>query len=189
VRLRDVFDGWGGYQTSLVHAIEPLSTEQLSWKPSANVRSIGEIARHIALGRISWFVRMKAPRSDELAAKIDVWDHDPHGNAYVREEAIAITGDAGALSTWLGETWTMIDRTLNAWTVEDLAAVYRHVWRGDVYEISRQWTVWRIMAHDIHHGGQIARILAERNIDAFELRALGGHIVSPMKIGKAEDRP
>ena len=44
------------------------------------------------------------------------------------------------------------------------------------------------MAHDIHHGGQIARILAEQGIDAFELRGLGGHIVSPVKVGKAPMR-
>jgi hypothetical protein len=118
--------------------------------------------------------------------KIDAWDHDPHGNASIREEAVAISADAGELTRSPDDTWTMIDRTLNAWTVDDLAAVYRHVWRDEVYETSRQWTVWRIMAHDIHHGGQIARILAERDIDAFELRALGGHIVLPVKIGSAD---
>jgi len=73
----------------------------------------------------------------------------------------------------------MIGTTLNSWTVEDLAKAYRHEWRGNVYEVSRQWTLWRIMARDIHHGGQIARILGERGIEAFELRALGGHIVAP----------
>jgi hypothetical protein len=35
------------------------------------------------------------------------------------------------------------------------------------------------MAHDIHHGGQIARMLACQGVEAFELRWLGGHIVLP----------
>ncbi len=180
--LRDIFDGWNGYQTSLVYAIQPLTREQLRWKPLKQLRSIGELARHIALGRINWFARMDAPGSKELAAKIEVWDHDPEGNRYVAEKALEIDCEAGALVHWLEATWEMIDQTLNAWTVEDLSVTYRHVWRGDVYEISRQWTIWRIMSHDIHHGGQIARILAERGIEAFELRALGGHIVSPVKV-------
>lgn len=184
-RLCDVFEGWGGYQTSLVHAIEPLSADQLGWKPAEKVRSIGELARHVAMGRINWFVRMKAPGSEELAARIEAWDHDAHGNRYVAENALEIDDDAGELVGWLEATWGMVDRTLNAWTVEDLAVTYRHVWQGGVYDVSRQWTVWRIMAHDIHHGGQITRVLAERGIDAFELRALGGHIVSPVKVGKA----
>ncbi len=101
------------------------------------------------------------------------------------EEAIPISGDAGALVAWLNDRWEMIDATLNAWTVDDLATTYRHVWRNDVYNVSRQWTIWRIMAHDIHHGGQIARILAERGIEAFELRGLGGHTVSLVKVGGA----
>jgi hypothetical protein len=42
------------------------------------------------------------------------------------------------------------------------------------------------MAHDIHRGGQIARILAEQDIEAFELRGLGGHIVMP-KVANAEE--
>jgi hypothetical protein len=31
----------------------------------------------------------------------------------------------------------------------------------------------------MHHGGQIAMMLGLQGIEAFELRALGGHIVSP----------
>ena len=75
----------------------------------------------------------------------------------------------------------MIDATLRAWTVADLSVTYRPIWGGDAYDVSRQWTNWRIMANDIHHGGQIARILGERNIKAFELRILDGHIIEPAK--------
>ena len=183
-RLSFVFEGWDGYQTSLVHAIEPLSDNLLGWKPSEKLRTIGEIARHIAMGRINWFLRMRAPGSEEAAARVPAWDFDPHGNRYVREADIGIDRDGEALVDWLSTTWGIIDRTLKAWTVEDLAVSYRHVWRGEVYEISRQWTVWRTLAHDIHHGGQIARVLAELGVDAPELRGLGGHIVSPRKVGE-----
>src|SRR4051812_36848878 len=183
-RLSEVFDGWNGYQKSLVNAIGPLSEEELGWKPSERVRSVGELARHIAMGRINWFARMKAPESEELARRITEWDYDPHGNGYIVEKAMTIDRDAPALVGWLESTWMMISRTLEEWTVDDLDATYRHAWRGDEYEITRQWTVWRVMAHDIHHGGQIARILAERGIEAFELRGLGGHIVEPRKLGR-----
>jgi uncharacterized damage-inducible protein DinB len=184
-RLSEIFDGWQGYHASLVHAIEPLTEEQLAWKPSEKLRSIGEIAAHIAMGRIVWFVRMKAPRSEELAAKISAWEYDPEGNGYIVEKVMAIDRDCGALVSWLNATWSMIDATLKTWTADDLNVGYRHVWRGDAYEISRQWTLWRILSHDIHHGGQISRILAERGIEAPELRGLGGHLVSPVKLGKA----
>src|ERR1700733_2417457 len=87
--------------------------------------------------------------------------------------------EARGVSHWFEISWLMIEKTLSTWNVSDLGTTYRHTWNGQTYLNSRQWTVWRIMAHDIHHGGQIARILAEQDIEAFELRGLGGHIVLP----------
>jgi hypothetical protein len=28
-----------------------------------------------------------------------------------------------------------------------------------MYLVSRQWTLWRILSHDLHHGGQLALLL------------------------------
>ncbi len=53
--LAAIFEGWDGYQTSLLHAIQPLTRSQLEWRPGKKLRSIGETAGHIALGRIDWF--------------------------------------------------------------------------------------------------------------------------------------
>jgi len=53
-----------------------------------------------------------------------------------------------------------------------------HRYKGIDYTVSYQWTLWRIQAHDIHHGGMIALMLAMQDIPAFELRALGGHITA-----------
>ncbi len=68
--LRAVFDGWDGYHLSLVHATAPLTREQLVWRLTPDQRSVGELAEHIALGRIDWFRRMDAPGSAELAAEV-----------------------------------------------------------------------------------------------------------------------
>ncbi|HEX6386453.1 MAG TPA: DinB family protein [Anaerolineae bacterium] len=177
--LASVYEGWDGYQTSLLQAIRPLTGEQLAWRPSPNLRSVGELARHIALGRITWFVRMDAPGSSELADQITAWQEDQHGNRYVIESAIAITDRASELVKWLEASWHMIDQTLKAWTVDDLAKTYRHTWQGNTYAISRQWTIWRIMSHDIHHGGELVVMLGMQGLSNFELGDLGGHIIDP----------
>jgi len=72
----EVYEGWEGHQTRLIHAIAPLSREQLLWRPGENPNSVGELARHISLGRLNWFVRMAAPGSAELAELIDVWEEE-----------------------------------------------------------------------------------------------------------------
>jgi uncharacterized damage-inducible protein DinB len=185
ISLATLFEGWDGYQTSLVQAISPLTPEQLAWCPAPELRSVGEVARHISLGRITWFRRMGAPGSAEVAGQIEAWEQDRDGNQHVLEDAVAITGDAAALVQWLEATWQMIAATLEAWDVSDLSKSYRHRFQGTVYAVSRQWTLWRIMAHDIHHGGELSLALGMQGVEAFELSALGGHIVMPPLAGES----
>jgi len=166
--LSTVYDGWDGYNTSLIRAVGDLTPEQLAWRPGDGWRSVGEVAAHIALGRVEWFGRMGAPGCEELAESIERagWGEEKEG-----------------LVRLLAETWRMVEGTLNAWTVGDLAKTYLHKYQGKTYAVSRQWTIWRIMAHDIHHGGQITTMLAMQGVVPLELGALGGHITEPAVVG------
>ena len=71
--LTNVYEGWDSHQLSLIRAIAPLSPAQLTYRPTTRLRSVGEIASHISLGRISWFERMQAPGSAVLAREADRW--------------------------------------------------------------------------------------------------------------------
>ncbi len=178
-RLADVYDGWQGYQTSLVHAVETLSADQLRWRPGPQAQSIGEVVRHISLGRVTWFARMDAPGSADVCAAIPEWEVDGDGNKDVVERALPITDNATDLVKWLELTWSMIGTTLKTWTVADLSRTYNHRWNGQVYRVSNQWTVWRILTHDVHHGGELSLMLGLQGIEAFELSGLFGHITLP----------
>ena len=172
--LMTVFNGWDSHQVSLVKAITPLTPEQLAWRPAPNLRSVGQVVGHIIAGRVDWFKRMQAPGSAELTNQIYTWDQDPHGNKYMQTDTIA--GDRTELVRLLEASWEMIQRTLSEWTVADLAVTYRHTWRQNTYAISRQWTIWRIMCHDIHHGGELAVMLGIQGIPIPELGDAGGHL-------------
>jgi uncharacterized damage-inducible protein DinB len=174
-----VYEGWNGYQTSLVNAIAPLTRLQLEWRPAPEANSVGEVARHISLGRLIWFLRMGAPGSAELAGRIEVWAKDSDGNLNIVEGAIAIQNQASELVSWLELTWEMIESTLTSWDVSDLGQTYLHRWNGKDYAVSRQWTIWRILSHDIHHGGELSLMLGLQGIQAFELSGLFGHILLP----------
>jgi len=177
--LSAVFDGWQGYNQSLVSAIQPLTPGQLIWRPRIDLNSIGEIARHISMGRVVWFSRMDAPGSAELVSRIANWETDEDGNRDIREDQIPIADQPDRLVHWLEVTWGMIEKTLNTWKIQDLHQTYRHVWNGETYLNSRQWTIWRILNHDIHHGGEISLMLGMQGIQAFELSGLFGHIILP----------
>lgn len=181
-KLAEIFDGWNGYQISLLHAVSPLTAEQLSWRPAPDRRSVGELIRHISLGRITWFSRMAAPGIQKVAQCIPRWDTDGDGSQHPVEESVPCD-QVSLLEEWLTLSWDPVQRVLNEWTVEDLFQTYPHRFRGVDYAISRQWTVWRIMSHDMHHGGQLAMMLGIQGIEAVELRALGGHVISPPVAG------
>jgi len=166
--LMTVFDGWEGHQRSLVDAIRPLTREQLAFRPAPQLRSVGELAEHISQGRIDWFDRMQArriPKPDELTG-VD----NPHET---------IDEDAPALVRHLETSWAVVADTLRGWTVADLTATYQHVYFGRTYNISRQWTIWRIMTHDMHHGGELALMLGLQGISVPELGDQFGHLVMP----------
>jgi uncharacterized damage-inducible protein DinB len=177
--LQRIFDGWNGYHQSIVNAVTPLTPEQLVWRPKDNFNSIGELIRHISLGRLTWLMRIGAPGSAEVAKRISEWVQDSDSNSDIVETSIAITEQPAELVRWLDLTWQIVENLLASWTVADLFQTYKHRWNGQVYDVSRQWTLWRVMNHDIHHGGELSLMLGLQGIEAFELSALFGHIISP----------
>lgn len=179
VPLLVIFEGWNGYQESIVNAVKPLTANQLAWRPADNFSSVGELVRHIGLGRITWLHRMSAPGSAELVKQIQHWETDSDGNQNIVESSFEITQDPMELVRWLETTWQVIHRMLTEWQVSDLSGTFKHTWNGEVYTPSRQWTIWRVMSHDIHHGGELSLMLGLQGIEAFELSSLFGHIISP----------
>lgn len=168
--LAYVYEGWDGYHRSLVNAVAPLTEEQLAFKGSPEMQDVRALVWHIAAGRVSWFQRLEAPGSAELWKEI------------MAREAPT---DSATLVEWLERTWKMVEATLAQWTVEDLTFTFEQEYQGKVYAVSRQWVIWRIMAHDIHHGGQLSELLAMQGILPTDLTLLGGHLTEPTVIRKA----
>ncbi len=147
--------GWDDYQISLVRAIAPLSREQLAWRPAPHLRSGGEIASHII-----------GAGSAEFASQVAAWRPED-----------AIEEKPAELVRWLEATWQMIEEALTSWNVADLAQTYRLPYQGKNYALTRQWIIWRVISHDLHHGGELAVTLGMQGIALPELGDEGGHLV------------
>ena len=87
-KLARIFEGWDGYQTGLLRATAPLTSEQLCWRPAPDRRSLGELARHISTGRVTWLTRMGAPGIDEIAQRVPQWLDEDDGTRRVVEESV-----------------------------------------------------------------------------------------------------
>jgi len=183
---KSVYEGWDSHQQALMHAVTPLTPEQLAWRPAPDQSSVNEVIGHVAGARLWWFYKMSAPGSAALARQIAPWASETFDAADSNElsrwmEANLqweepLTKTPGEALTWLESSWQMIETTLNTWTVADLAQTYRHIREGKIYAVTRQWTIWRVMSHDLHHGGQLALMLGLQGIDVPDFRDKGGHL-------------
>jgi len=181
-----IYKGWDSHQLALVRAVTPLTPEQLVWRPAPHLSSVGELISHIALARLWWFHKMGAPGAASLARQVAPWTGDKANTEDVTElnrwadaleqQEAALVENSTELLRWLEASWQMIETTLTTWTVPDLRQTYRHIREGKMCVVSRQWTIWRILSHDLHHGGQLAILLGLQGINVPDLGERGGHL-------------
>lgn len=88
---------------------------------------------------------------EAVLERVPDWYTDEDGERNVVESAVPCE-ESAVLMAWLELSWMPIERALEQWTVDDLFLTYRHRYAGNVYTVSRQWTLWRIMAHDTTMG-------------------------------------
>jgi len=151
--LLPFYTGWNTYQELLLNAIEPLSLDQLSLHTTPQLRSIGENAAHIVGTRVG--MSHGIPGEGEAAIEpMDLWD-SPGASARSAAELIED----------LNATWQMMANALTRWTPADLDDVIEHTTRsGKTRRFTRQWVIWQVIEHDLHHGGEISLLLGTHGL-------------------------
>ena len=149
------YRGWDVYQGHLVKAIAPLTREQLELSISPDLRSIGQLARHIIRTRAGWLALAIGEGSLDAEVKaIAQWEYE---------------GDVSAtaeLVHGLEVTFRVWEECLQRWTPEDMEYIFRGERWGRPYELSRQWITWHVIEHDLHHGGELSFSLGTHGLAA-----------------------
>ncbi|HLZ59468.1 MAG TPA: DinB family protein [Ktedonosporobacter sp.] len=149
------YKGWDGYQQHLVHALAPLSSEQLALRAEPRLRSIGVIARHIIGARARWLSNVLKEGGETLVS-LGTWDDPDHS-------ALSATELVSGLET----TWQVIQDALHRWTIADLEEVFHGSDGKKTYTC--QWVIWHLIEHDVHHGGEISFTLGMHGLAAINL--------------------
>ena len=66
-------------------------------------------------------------------------------------------------------TWAMIDDCLQRWTPDDLAVEFTRLRRTGTQTLSRQWVIWHLIEHDLHHGGERTLDLGSHGLSGLDL--------------------
>lgn len=151
------YKGWDAYQDLLIKAIAPLSNEQLALHVAPHLRSIGENAAHIVGTRVGWFHMLMGEGDAEMTPR-DTWDQPG-----------APTKSASELIVALEATWHMIQEALARWTPADLDYIFEGTHDGEDYHLTRQWIIWHVIEHDLHHGGEISLALGIHHLQAIDI--------------------
>ncbi len=151
------YAGWQTYQNSLITALRPLSAEQLALRAAPGLRSIEQITTHIIAARANWFFHLLKEGGDEFAT-LGRWGR-PDGP----------TQSAAELIQGLETTWQGMQTALARWRPADWQQTYTH---GHPYEpaiITRQWVIWHLIEHDLHHGGELSLTLGMYGLAGLDL--------------------
>jgi uncharacterized damage-inducible protein DinB len=141
--LAPFYKGWDVYQGYLTTAIAPLTDEQLTLRLVPHLRSVGELAAHIIATRANWYHGLMGEGGDILV-ELATWD-----------ETGMPTRNATELMNGLETTWQVVQDALARWTSADLDDMFEDVSDTGVYRITRQWVIWHVIEHDLHHGGEM----------------------------------
>lgn len=170
--LQTFYDGWLNYQRLVLAAIRDLTHEQLALRTASHQWAVWQLAGHVGGSRAYWFhdvlregdpatrvrFRVSSTTVPDLPLTDAGWEDDedhPRGAAEL-VEAFELT-------------WTMIDDCLRRWTPEDLAVEFSRERRTGTQTFTRQWVIWHLMEHDLHHGGEISQILGSHGVPALNL--------------------
>ena len=154
--IEAIYAGWCNYQDLLTTALALLASEQLALQAAPRLRSIEAIATHMIGARARWFASPLGDGSKQLAA-FGRWDRR---GGPVREAAEIVQG--------LQFTMDTIHTRIASWTPSE----WLETMPGEEHEppvITRQWVIWHLIEHDLHHGGEISLTLGVHKLTAPDL--------------------
>lgn len=152
-----IYEGWHTYQKVIVKALRPLNEDQLARRAAPQLRSVSEIVSHIIGARARWFYRLMGEGGEEFEA-LGKWDRR---GAPARSAEDLIDG--------LERTWAGMQAAINRWSPQDWQQTWPGEDEGDPETITRQWVIWHLIEHDLHHGGEISLTLGAHEIKALDL--------------------
>jgi uncharacterized damage-inducible protein DinB len=155
------YAGWAEHNALLERALSGLDADQLSLQAAPHLWSIRMLANHIVAARAWWFGAWMGEGDGQLA---DLKDYDEGVESELRDAATIV----GALQ----KTWGCLATSLSKWTADDLPEQFQRPEPNDAGERpwrTRQWIIWHVAEHDVHHGGAISLILGMHGLTGLGL--------------------
>ena len=157
--LAAMYEGWGVYQGYLVTAVTPLTADQLQLRAAPSLRTIHDLLTHLVSTRAGWF--HGAAGAEPGRADLDglaTWGREDKS---LRTPAELVSG--------LETSWQMVKAACARWTPDELTTPFKVSRRGEEHTFTRNWIIWHVLEHDLHHGGEISFSLGMHGITGLDV--------------------
>ncbi len=150
------YKGWNDYQQHLLDVMASLTPEQLELSVAPKLRPVGMIATHIVGVRYGW-MNFVLHECQDILAPMSTWDDVPMRSAEEIIEGLKIT-------------WRALEDILNRYTYDDLQTLVTDVDENDnEVTLTRQWVLWHLIEHDMHHGGELSYALGMHGVPGIDI--------------------
>lgn len=153
--------GWENHQQALVATIASLSSEQLALPIAPHYLSIGELLSHMIDARVFWFSSWMGEENADMAH----WHEE-------RSRDEQVVHEAAELVAIFEKTWHVMSSAMSRWTSADLEQLIsppasHQAGLEEEPALTRQWIVWHVLEHEIHHGGEFSLALGTHGLKSF----------------------
>jgi uncharacterized damage-inducible protein DinB len=155
--IATIYEGWHTYQKEVTRIIGRLDSEQLAIRAGPGLRTVGEMAGHVIAARARRFYQLMGLGGEEFKA-FSRWDRRGAKDRTAEE-----------LVKGLESTWKGMHEAIASWTADDWKKSWPREYDGEPKVIMRQWVIWHLIEHDLHHGGEISITLGAHGVPALEL--------------------
>ncbi len=150
MNVKELFSFWITTRQHLLEALDKVTDDQLTFVPHDGLRSLGQVARHIAHAEEGWF-------RYAIARAYDEWPPD-----YTAEDYPTVA----AIKTLLTDVHARTLAYLATLSVDNLAQPIETPW-GEIFSLKR--IIWIVYSHEQLHRGEIYLMLGLLGIDAPQL--------------------
>ena len=157
----EVRRGYEEHQRLLVKMVAPLEPAQLDLAAAPHLWSVRTLACHIIGARAWWMHSWMGEGSPEFGAMTE-WDED---------ESLA-TRTSAEIVRGLEDSFAVIKSGMERWSQAELAQEFirpRPNQEGKRPGRTRQWIIWHLVEHDLHHGGEISFSLGMHGVPGLDL--------------------
>ena len=144
MKAKEMYRYWDLARQDLIDALGRLTDEQLDFAPKEDMRSIGDVARHIVDAEAGW-------------VNLVVLEEDETWPEYPEDELPTVQSILNEMERVHAITEHLLDKHDIEWLSET-----REKWGGT---FSLRWVFWHILDHEIHHRVEIFLAAGEIVVD------------------------